>query len=94
MKKIFLFLCITAVVFTSSMLFSEIQIVDIYVCDVNSELANMTAKALVSRQELLSVSYCKCEGVDSSLKVNVTKMKCKPHQNRIYSCSCVGRTDY
>jgi hypothetical protein len=94
MKKIVLFLFLTASLPMSSVLLSEMQIVDIYVCDSNREMANMTAKALVSRQELLSVSYCKCDGVDFSLKVNVKRMKCKPHQNRIYSCVCVGRTDY
>lgn len=70
------------------------QLVDIYVCEEGIMQAELTAKVKVSRKELCSVSYCKCEGTDPSLVSEVRGMSCKPPEDNIYSCVCVGRAGY
>ena len=70
------------------------QVVEVYVCEQEIILAEMIAKSSLNRQELTTVSYCTCEGVDSSMKPLVKKTKCDPPKDMVYACSCIGRTGY
>jgi hypothetical protein len=70
------------------------QVVEIYVCDSNSIVAETTAKTAISRKELYSVSYCTCEGMDKEMKSEVTKTPCDPPRDFVFSCICVGKSRY
>lgn len=90
---------ITIVIFLSSGVLyssklSSYQVVDVFICEEGIVLAEMTAKMLLNRRELTTVSYCTCEGVDQSFKTGVTKTKCEPPKDMVYSCICIGKTHY
>lgn len=70
------------------------QVVEVYICEQELILAEMLAKTKVNRQELTVVSYCTCEGVDSSMKPLVKKTPCDPPKDMVYACTCIGRTHY
>ena len=87
-----------AVMAFSGVLYSSLrgsfQVVDVYVCEESITMAEMLARAAVSRKELYVVSYCSCQGVDSSLKDKVTKTTCDAERNMVYACMCIGRSQY
>ncbi len=93
MKKIALIIAVMTVVSIAGFSKPKYQVVDIYVCQTTGEMANLQAKASVSRKELYRVSYCTCEGVNSSLKREVRDGSCK-NKNRVYSCVCIGTAGY
>lgn len=70
------------------------QVVEVYICEQEVILAEMIAKTSISRQELTTVSYCTCDGVDPSMKVFVKKNKCEPPKDMVYACTCIGKTHY
>jgi hypothetical protein len=70
------------------------QVVEVYICEQEVVLAEMIAKTSISRQELTTVSYCTCDGVDPSMKVFVKKNKCEPPKDMVYACICIGKTHY
>lgn len=72
----------------------KMQVVDVMVCDVGLDSAKLSAKAKVSRKLLYSVSYCVCEGLDSSFKNEVTKGECGGEKSGVYACTCVGQGGY
>jgi hypothetical protein len=97
--KRFIFSAITITILLSSGVLyssklSSYQVIDVYVCEEGVVLAEMTAKTLLNRRELTTVSYCTCEGVDQSFKTGVTKTSCNPPKDMVYSCTCIGRTHY
>ena len=73
---------------------SSYQFVDIYVCESDVPLAELTAKVKVSRKELLVVSFCTCEGVAHGVRSSLANMKCAPPEDTVYSCYCIGRNHY
>jgi len=93
MKKIIVF--IISFMFFATAIFSKVayQIVDVYVCQTGRDMANLQAKASVSRKELYRVSYCTCQGVSSNLKVKVKDNSCKTNK-QVYSCVCIGTSGY
>jgi len=73
---------------------SSYQMVGVYVCEEGILMAEIAAKVKVSRKQLLTVSYCTCEGVSMAEEINMADKKCDPQKNSIYSCSCIGRNNY
>lgn len=73
---------------------SAYQVVEVYICEEELILAEMLAKSSLNRQELTTVSYCTCEGVDSSMKPLVKKTACDPPKDMVYACTCIGRSRY
>lgn len=94
MKKITAAAVVLILFCLSGVLYSEYHMINVYVCDQGQDNANLSAMVRVSRKELTSVSYCECEGVDPSMKSEVTEMSCEPPRSQVYSCVCVGRTKY
>lgn len=98
MKRLALLITAVALVFVSGALYSsrisDYHVADIYVCSQGIILAELQAKTALNRQELTSVSYCACEGIDPSFKTEVKKGSCEPPNDLVYSCSCIGRTGY
>jgi len=98
MKRLALCIATVSLVFITGALYSsrisDYQVADVYVCSQGIILAELQAKTLLNRQELTSVSYCSCEGIDPSFKTEVKKGSCEPPNNLVYSCSCIGRTSY
>lgn len=95
MKKIYL--SILFVFASGFMLFlngANYQFAEIYVCDDEQVMAELAAKAAISRKELYIVSYCSCQGVDKSLKTLVKKSTCNPPKDSVYICRCVGKANY
>ncbi len=84
--------CIAGALYSSRI--SDYQVADVYICSQGIILAELQAKAALNRQELTSVSYCSCEGIDPSFKTEVKKGSCEPPNDLVYSCSCIGRTGY
>ncbi len=70
------------------------QMVEVYLCEDGIVMAEIAAKVKVSRKQLLTVSYCTCEGLSMGEEIGMTEMKCDPQKNSIYSCSCIGRNHY
>ena len=70
------------------------QVVEVYICEQEVASAEIVAKTSISRQELTTVSYCTCDGVDPSMKVFVKKNKCEPPRDMVYACICIGKTHY
>jgi hypothetical protein len=98
MKRLIIFATAVLVVISSGVLYSGkmslYQVVELFICEQEVVLAEMLAKVSVSRQELVTVSYCTCEGVDPSLKKFVKKTKCDPPKDLVYDCTCIGKTHY
>ncbi|HOD16097.1 MAG TPA: hypothetical protein PLA65_15600 [Spirochaetota bacterium] len=98
MKSLMISTIAILIFLSSGMLYSSklssYQVADVFICEEGIVLAEMTAKTLLSRRELTTVSYCTCEGVDQSFKTGVTKNKCEPPKDMVYSCTCVGKTHY
>ena len=90
---IFVIFCAGSGVVYSSKI-GEYQVVEVYICEQEVILAEMIAKTSISRQELTTVSYCTCDGVDPSMKVFVKKNKCEPPKDMVYACTCIGKTHY
>jgi hypothetical protein len=82
----------SGVLYSSKM--SSYQTVEVYICEGELILAELKAKSVLTRQELVTVSYCTCEGVDPSMKSEVKKTRCDPPKDLVYSCTCIGRTHY
>jgi len=72
----------------------NLQLVDLYVCAEGLLLAEMRAKAAVNRKDLLTVSYCTCEGVNDDMMKQARGGECRPNVDMVYSCVCVGKTQY
>jgi hypothetical protein len=70
------------------------QIAYTYVCEDDAAMAELTAKVKVNRKELLTVSYCTCEGVSQGKRDSVANMKCEPPKDTVFSCSCIGKNNY
>ncbi len=94
MKKILFLTILIFVLFLSGVLYSKLQIVNVYVCEETLFMAELTAKVTVSRKELYSVSYCECQGIHPSMKSEVKKMNCEPPKNNVYTCICAGKASY
>ncbi len=97
MKKIFiatifLFLLLGGIIVAKN----NAQIVDIYVCSQGLLSAELEAKAKVSRKEIYVVGYCQCQGVDNDLvkEVRNYKNECDLSKHMVYSCMCVGKSNY
>ncbi len=87
-----LIFAVSGVLHSSKM--SLYQVVEVYICEQELIMAEMIAKTSISRQELTTVSYCTCDGVDPSMKVFVKKNKCEPPKDMVYACTCIGKTQY
>jgi len=92
---------IVAVIFlfiSSGLLYSSrrtsYQLVDVYVCENTIETAELAAKVKVSRKQLLTVSYCTCEGISEGSGTGDASMKCDPPKDAVYSCTCIGKNQY
>jgi hypothetical protein len=83
---------VTGVVHSTNM--GLYQVVEVYICEQEVIMAEMIAKTSITRQELTTVSYCTCDGVDPSMKVFVKKNKCEPPKDMVYACICIGKTHY
>lgn len=98
MKQLFIMVTVVLLVTVTGVLYSEkrgeYQVVEVYICEQEIIMAEMIAKTSVTRQELTTVSYCTCDGVDPSMKVYVKKNKCEPPKDLVYACTCVGKTHY
>ncbi len=98
MKRLILLVTIVLLFVVTSVLHSTnrglYQVVEVYICEQEVILAEMIAKTSISRQELTTVSYCTCDGVDPSMKVFVKKNKCEPPKDMVYACICIGKTHY
>jgi hypothetical protein len=98
MKQVIIIAGIVIFVVSAGVLYSskraQYQVVEVFVCDDAVNMAEMVAKSSISRQDLMTVSYCTCEGVDPSMKTRVKKSKCEAPKNLVYSCSCIGKTNY
>ena len=98
MKRLTLVLTALSLVVITGALYSsrisDYQIAEVYVCAGGMILAELQAKSALNRQELTSVSYCSCEGMDPSFKSEVKKGSCEPPNDMVYSCNCIGRTGY
>ena len=98
MKRLMISIIAITILMSSGVLYSSklssYQVVDVFICEEGVVLAEMTAKTLLNRRELTTVSYCTCEGVDQSFKTGVTKTKCDPPKDMVYSCVCIGKTRY
>ena len=68
MKKI-IALCLFMTFFSAGAFSVQYQIVDIYICEEGAVLAELSAKAIVSRKELYRASYCDCEGGETAATV-------------------------
>jgi hypothetical protein len=94
MKRIILAAVVAAIFLFGGTLYSRYLIVDVFVCGEGIVMAEIIAKAAVNRKEIYSVSYCDCEGIDKSQKIEVKGMSCDPPADNVYACSCVGREKY
>ena len=97
MKKIIFMLTLLMFVATTGIVYSArggYQVVEVYVCEEGVILANMLAQVTTNRKELYTVSYCSCEGVEESMRSEVTKTPCDPPKDMVYSCLCVGKNSY
>lgn len=96
MKKIIiasLLIAVPLIILASSR--RNFQVVDVYVCGPNIEMASVNAKARVSRNELISVSHCRCQGVGEDMAENVkNKKSCEGVDRQVYTCSCLGLNRY
>ena len=92
MAASFLLFISTGLLYSSKM--SQYQLVELYVCESEVILAEMLAKCSINRKVLTTVSYCTCEGVDSSMKTQVKYGKCEPPKDMVYDCTCIGKTHY
>jgi len=88
---IFLFISFGVIYSPSKTLY---QMVDTYVCEEELGMAELTAKAQVNRKELLTVSYCTCEGVAVGRWSGKADLKCDPPKDIVYACSCIGKNHY
>lgn len=76
MKKIVLFMLLAGAAFSMSHLFGSgmrgsTELADIYVCSSGPYLAELQAKANVSRMDLYVASYCTCQAIDPQLREDV-----------------------
>jgi hypothetical protein len=98
MKRLLTITAAVLVLLSSVALFSAgrglYQVVEVFICEGELNMAEMIAKTSVNRQELTTVSYCTCEGVDPSMKPLVKKNKCVPPRDMVYSCTCIGKSHY
>jgi hypothetical protein len=98
MKRLLTITAAVLILLSSAALFSAgrglYQVVEVYICEQEIILAEMIAKSSLSRQELTTVSYCTCEGVDPSMKQLVKKTKCDPPKDLVYACTCIGKSHY
>jgi hypothetical protein len=92
LATIVLTFAVTGVVHSTNM--GLYQVVEVYICEQELIMAEMIAKTSITRQELTTVSYCTCDGVDPSMKVFVKKNKCEPPKDMVYACICIGKTHY
>ncbi|HOT45034.1 MAG TPA: hypothetical protein PLM53_13015 [Spirochaetota bacterium] len=98
MKRLITLITIFVIISVAGVLHSTnigfYQVVEVFICEQELVLAEMIAKTSISRQELTTVSYCTCDGVDPSMKVYVKKNKCEPPKDMVYACTCIGKTHY
>lgn len=96
MKKLLIISVFLVVSLLSVVLYSKtrMQLVNVYICESTLIMAELSAKVAVNRKELISVSYCKCEGIHPSMKSEVKNMNCEAPKNNVYLCVCSGKYGY